>query len=320
MSGVTVAVVGGTGVAAQLGKKGTVSDLTLFDSTHDGHHATIVEPTHFPEKFAPLLAALGMANRAVLVVEALDRSVAEAIATLELVDLPTLVLRGPAVGEDELGRALKGGRLASVPQLALDLPQLREMIDGWTVPPNPGTVLVPIDHAFPVKGVGAVALGVVRRGTLKSHESLRLWPTERSVEVRSIQVHDVDVKEAATGERVGVALKGVDTDELSRGQILAPAESLLAGRELTAERLQRCRYYRGEWGTGSQMTIAIGTQTAPVSVGPITDLAVSLTTDRPVVYSAGAAAYLIDLNATGGPRIAGRLTLETPAAPGGGPA
>ena len=309
MSGVTVAVVGAPGVASQLGKKGTQSDLTLFDSSHDGHHTTLVEPTHFPEKFAPLLSALAMADRCVLVVEQLSRPVAETIATVDLFDLPTTIVTGPAVGVEELGRALRGTRLESVPRGPLDPAQLRATVDSWRVPPDPGPVAAPIDHVFPVKGVGTVALGVVRTGTLKVHEHLRLWPTDRTVEVRSIQVHDVDVKEAGTGERVGVALKGVEVDQVERGQILAPAGSLCAGEELIGERLVPCRYYKGDWGPGSRMSVAIGMQTAPAAVDTRSDATVRFTTDRPVVYRVGQPAYLFDLNAGNGPRIVARTDL-----------
>ncbi|MGI0067634.1 MAG: EF-Tu/IF-2/RF-3 family GTPase, partial [Thermoplasmata archaeon] len=229
MSGISVAVVGALEVAPQLGKKGTQSDLTLYNATREGHHATIIEPTHFPEKFPPLLTALQMADRALLVVNELSKSVAETIAAVDLHDVPTLLVMGPSVGTDELSRVLKGGRLENAPRMKLDLPRLRELVDEWSVPDDSEPVQVPLDHSFPVKGVGVVALGVVRHGTLRAHEELRLWPSEKIVEARSLQVHDVDVKEARTGDRVGVALKGVDVDELSRGQILAGPTTLRAG-------------------------------------------------------------------------------------------
>jgi len=194
--GVTVAVVGAPDIAKELGKKGTSSDLTLFNTVTEGHATTIVEPTQFPEKFSPLLNALAMADQCLLVVPELSRPVAETIATLELAEVPTTVVLGPAVGETELVRALKGGRLETAPRLALDFPKLREVIDTWSAPPVEGPVMVPIDHSFPVKGVGAVALGVVRRGTLHGHDRLRLWPTPKVLDIRSIQVHDIDRKEA----------------------------------------------------------------------------------------------------------------------------
>ncbi|MEM0128605.1 MAG: EF-Tu/IF-2/RF-3 family GTPase [Thermoplasmata archaeon] len=314
MSGVTVAVVGSPGLAAQLGKRSTASDLTLFDAARDGHHTTFVEPTHFPEKFFPLAQALAMADRAILAVGALDRAVAETIATLEMHrELPVTVVRGPSVGPEELARALRGSRLASSPPVDWNPSSLREMAVAWRVPPADGGVRVPIDHAFPVKGVGAVALGVVRRGRLAVHETLRLWPTARTVEVRSIQVHDVDVREAPTGERVGVALRGVEADELERGQILAPASGDVgAVRELRGGPVERCRYYRGDWGEGTPLTVCVGLMTAPATVASLAADTIAVTADRPIPVAAGEAAYLVDLNAAAGPRLIGRFALMAP--------
>ena len=309
MTGCTVAVVGSPGVAPELGKRGTQSDVTLFNVTKDGHHTTLVEPTQFPEKFPPLLYALGMADRCLLVVHELSKAIAETIATVDLTDVPTEILAGSGVDDSGLRPILKGTRLEGAPILRLGFPELRGMVEGWRAPEAPGPVLVTIDHAFPVKGVGAVALGLVRRGTLHAHESLRLWPTPKTVELRSIQVHDVDVKEANAGERVGVALKGADADELSRGQVLAPPTGLEAGAELSAVSVRRCRYYKGDWGEGSNVHLAVGLQLVPAVVGPATDPGFRLQTDRPVVYTKGQPAYVTDLSASSGPRIVARITL-----------
>ena len=309
MSGFTVAFVGSPGLAPEMGKRGTQSDLTLYNGTRDGHHVTIVEPTQFPEKFPPLLHALAMADRCVLVVQELSRPVAETIAMVDLMEVPAEILAGPAVDDAGLRSVLHGTRLETASVLRLGIPELRERIGTWRVPEAPGPVRVPLDHAFPVKGVGAVALGVVRQGTLNAHDTLRLWPQPKTVEIRSIQVHDVDVKHADVGERVGVALKGVDADELSRGQILAPPEDLRASAELTSTRVTRCRYYRADWGEGSKLSLTVGLQTVPVGVGPKAGEGFGLQTDRPIVYSPSQAGYLLDLSATSGARLVAALTL-----------
>jgi len=308
-TGVTVAVVGGGSVAKELGKKGTASDLTLFNEVHDGHAITLVEPTQFPEKFPPLVAALSMADRALLVVPELSRPVAEAIATTEVVEVPTTVVPGPGVGDAELDRALKGGRLESAERRPLDLPHLRELVESWTAPVVDGPVLVALDHAFPVKGVGAVALGVVRRGTLRAHEKLRLWPTPKLVEVRSIQVHDIDRKDAGCGERVGVALRGVEADELERGQVLAPEGALREGTRLEGGPLARCRYYRGDAGVGARVHLGIGLQAVPGTLEEVGAGRVVATTDRPVVHAPGTPVIVMDLSVPAGPRIVGKFAL-----------
>jgi selenocysteine-specific translation elongation factor len=309
-TGVTIAIVGAPNVAKELGKKGTESDLALYNSVTEGHATTLVEPTQFPEKFSPLLNALAMADECLLVVSELTRPVAETIATVELATVPTTVVLGPAVGEAELARAFRGGRLEGAPRVPLDFPKLRELIEGWKAPRIDGPVLVPIDHAFPVKGVGAVALGVVRRGTLHSHDRLRLWPTDKILDIRSIQVHDIDRHEAECGERVGVALKGVDADELGRGQLLAPEGSLSVGTEISGHPFEKCRYYRGDAGPGADVHLSHGLQVVPAEVGEISPSAVRVTADRPVARIAGAPAYLVDLSVPAGPRLIGRFPVE----------
>jgi len=307
---VTVAVVGAPDIAKELGKKGTASDLTLFNTVHDELAVTLVEPTQFPEKFPPLLTALAMADRCLLVLTELSRAVAETIATVELTEVPTVAVLGPAVGEAEVVRAFKGGRLASAPRVSLDLPKLRELVESWTALPSEGSVRVPIDHSFPVKGVGAVALGVVRRGTLRAHDRLRLYPTAKLVEVRSLQVHDVERKEANTGERVGVALRGVEADELSRGQTLAPDGSLSAGTSIALGPLERCRYYRGDAGPGAQLHLSLGLQVVPAVLDALEPGRTRVTTDRPVVFAPNDPAYLIDLSVPVGPRLLGRAVAK----------
>ncbi len=308
-SALTVAVVGSNGVAKELGKKGTASDLTLYNDVHEDRALTLVEPTQFPEKVAPLLNALAMADHCLLVVAELSRAVAEAIAVVELASLPVTIARGPAVGEAELARALKGSRLETAPRVSVDAPSLRASLEGLAGRVRDGPVRVALDHAFPVKGVGAVALGLVRQGTVRAHDRLRLWPTPKVVEVRSLQVHDLDRKEVGPGERVGVALRGVEADELERGQVLAPEGSLKTGTELAGGPLARCRYYRGDAGPGAQLHASVGLQVVPARLDEFGSSAVRFTTDRPVVYEGGETVYLLDLSVPAGPRILGATTL-----------
>ena len=315
MTGLTVALVGAADIAKELGKKGTASDLTLFNLVRDEHSVTVVEPTQFPEKIPPLLTAVAMADRCLLVVSELSRPVAETIAVLELAEVPTTVVVGPGVGDAEVARVLKGGRLADAPRTPLDLPHLRGLIESWAVPARDGPVRVPIDHSFPVKGVGAVALGVVRRGVLRARDRLRLFPTPKTAEIRSVQVHDIDRKEAMVGERVGVALKGVEADELERGQILAPDGSLEVASSLRLGPLTRCRYYRGDAGPGARLHLSLDLQSVPVALDELSRTETRLTIDRPVVFAPGDLAYLLDLDVPTGPRVLGRAATVAPSAP-----
>lgn len=309
MSSVTVAVVGAREIAKELAKKSTTSDITLFHLLQDGGALTLVEPTQYPEKYPPLLYALALSDRALFVVQGLDRTVAETAATLDLFDLPVEVLLGPSVGPEEIQKAFRGLRIASAPTAPLDLVKLREELPGFAREPRPGPVVVAIDHYFPVKGVGTVALGFVRQGTLTAHAALRLYPTDRTVEVRSVQVHDVDVKEAPAGERVGLALKGIEVDELSRGQLLAPAGALVTGTELKGTAGRTTPYYRGDLRVGAQLHALIGAQFVPAAVTAHDRASITVETDRPVVWKAGEPFRLADLSVPQGPRCVGVWTL-----------
>ena len=309
MRGISVALLGARGLGAELGKKGTESDITQYHRVSDDHAQTHNEPTQYPEKFAPLLYAIALSDRAVLAVTALDRAVAESAATLDLAEIPTEIRYGPGVGAEELRRALRGMRIGEAPMAPLDLLALRDELASAAVAPVDGPVTVRLDHAFPVKGVGTVALGFVARGTLRAHESLRLYPTDKTVEVRSIQVHDVDVREAPSGSRIGAALRGVEVDELSRGQLLAPEGALRAGAELRGAQGRRSPYYRGDFGEGATVHALVGAQFVPAIVSASAGDAITVTTDRPVAWSPGERLLLADLNAPGGSRAIGRWTL-----------
>ena len=247
-----------------------------------------------------------MSDRVVFAVPALSREVAETAATLEMLERPTVIRLGEAVGADELRRALKGSPLESVPMEPLDAARLRAECDTWTATAREGPVREAIDHVFPVKGVGTVALGVVKQGTLTAHEKLRLFPTDTVVEVRSIQVHDVDVREAACGERVGVALKGIEPEQVDRGALLAP-EGSLTTTTTVAGALSRSRYYRGSLAVGTQLQLLAGLQLVPAHVVSVTSDRAELRPDRPITILPEEPVILADLSPPSGPRIVGRV-------------
>jgi selenocysteine-specific translation elongation factor len=129
------------------------------------------------------------------------------------------------------------------------------------------------------------------------------------VELRSVQVHDIDRKEAGCGERVGLALRGVEADELERGQVLAPEGSLREGTRLAGGPLARCRYYRGDAAAGGRVHLGVGLQMVPGTLEESTATAAVATADRPVVHAAGQPVVVMDLSVPAGPRIVGTFPL-----------
>ncbi|MFB6221278.1 MAG: GTPBP1 family GTP-binding protein [Halolamina sp.] len=86
-----------------------------------------------------------------------------------------------------------------------------------------------VDRSYSVTGVGAVASGTVNAGTVEAGDELLLGPMPdgsfREVEVRSIEMHYHRVDKAKAGRIVGIALKGVDEEEIERGMALVPRDS-----------------------------------------------------------------------------------------------
>jgi selenocysteine-specific elongation factor len=77
-----------------------------------------------------------------------------------------------------------------------------------------------VDRVFTLRGIGTVATGTLWSGSVGAGEELRAEPAGLGVRVRSVQVHDRPVERAEAGQRVAVALTGVDRARLGRGLAL----------------------------------------------------------------------------------------------------
>jgi selenocysteine-specific elongation factor len=86
-----------------------------------------------------------------------------------------------------------------------------------------GIAALPVDRVFTVRGFGTVVTGTLSRGTLAPGMEVDILPPGRRARIRNIQVHEADVERAQAGLRTAVNLQGVSTDEVSRGQWVAPA-------------------------------------------------------------------------------------------------
>ena len=89
-----------------------------------------------------------------------------------------------------------------------------------------GQVQLPVDRVFSVEGFGTVVTGTLLEGTVAPGDTLMLYPGERGVKVRGLQVHGQTVTEARAGQRVAVNLSGVKRESISRGDTLASLDSM----------------------------------------------------------------------------------------------
>ena len=94
---------------------------------------------------------------------------------------------------------------------------------------------MPIDRAFTLRGIGTVVTGTLWSGEIAPGDHLAVEPGSRPVRVRSVQVHDSPVDRAQAGQRVAVALVGIERSQVRRGDTLAQAESLRQSFRLECE-------------------------------------------------------------------------------------
>lgn len=231
MGNLNTAVIGEKGYGSNIGKKGTSTDITFYNLKRGHDTVTIVEPSRYPDKFSSLFFALSEADVVILVVNEIDAAFGEVVLTADALGKRSgIIILKNYHTEDEIRPFLEGTVTAGYKINGDDTIKLRETLvemaakKGQNAQVDNGEGYVPIDHFFNVKGVGTVILGTVMSGIIRKHDDLRAYPTEKKAHVRSIQKHDDDFDEAAAGDRVGLALKNITTDELDRGYVLSSAD------------------------------------------------------------------------------------------------
>lgn len=77
-----------------------------------------------------------------------------------------------------------------------------------------------IDRCFTLSGIGTVVTGTAFAGSVKVGDMLQLTPPNRAVRVRSLRVQDVPAEIGDAGQRIALALNGIEKAEVARGQWL----------------------------------------------------------------------------------------------------
>ncbi len=97
--------------------------------------------------------------------------------------------------------------------------------------------LMPIEDVFSIKGRGTVVTGRVERGRVKTNEEVEMVgirPTKKTV-VTGIEMFRKSLEEGQAGDNIGVLLRGIEKDDIERGQVLAKPGSINPHTEFEAE-------------------------------------------------------------------------------------
>ena len=109
--------------------------------------------------------------------------------------------------------------------------ELMKAVDEYiTVPPRPADrpFLMPVEDVFGIKGRGTVVTGRVERGIVKTGDDIEiigLQNTKKTV-VTGVEMFHKTLDEGEPGDAVGCLLRGVDRDDVLRGQVLAKPGSI----------------------------------------------------------------------------------------------
>jgi elongation factor Tu len=145
-------------------------------------------------------------------------------------DLP--VIRGSALA------ALEAPDNVDDPAYA-PIQELMDAVDSYIPTPERAVdkpFLMPVEDVFSIKGRGTVATGRVERGEVKVGEEVEMigMKDTRKVVVTGVEMFNKLLDSGQAGDNIGALLRGIERDEVERGQVLAKAGSIKPHTHFTA--------------------------------------------------------------------------------------
>jgi len=294
VSSINFVVLGKQDLATEFGKKGTESDLTLYDRKESDIIKTWVIPNGFPDKIQPLFQAINLAEYVIFHVNKLDKFTGEQIIALDSLKKEKGTLSHTFdVDETKLDLMIKGTVVEKYAKVDQD--KIKEEMDKLEPISTGGPSELLIDHCFDVKGVGTVILGKVTDGTIKQYDNLKLYPAGIDVLIKSIQMHDDPVTESICPARVGLAVKGAKPDEVGRGDVIAAEGVVDIKTELELD-FTKSPFYKNEIAENQGCLVNIGLQIKAAKFVSLSPLKLSF--EKPVICKKGEIAVILKPEST----------------------
>ena len=119
--------------------------------------------------------------------------------------------------------------------------ELMDAVDSWIPDPQRDTdkdFIMPVEDVFTITGRGTVATGRVEAGVLHLNEEVEIAglkeETKKTV-VTGIEMFRKQLDEAMAGDNIGALLRGVNRDQIVRGQVLAKPGTVTCHHKFTAQ-------------------------------------------------------------------------------------
>lgn len=221
----------------------------------DGRAVSVVDvPGH--ERFVRnMLAGVGGIDIAMLVIAADDGPMPqtrEHLAILDLLGIDHGVIalsrtdlvddEWQALVTEEIRELLASSSLANAPVVPVSavtgagvdelILELGRLLDGAHPRDANGQPRLPVDRSFRVQGFGTVVTGTLLDGEIHVGQELTVYPAGMTVRVRGLQEHQQQVDRVRAGSRVAVNLGGIDSEQINRGDVLAPSNALTPSMRL----------------------------------------------------------------------------------------
>jgi len=118
--------------------------------------------------------------------------------------------------------------------------ELMKVVDDYIPTPERPVdkpLLMPVEDVFSIKGRGTVVTGRIERGIVKVNETVEIVgikPTKESV-VTGVEMFRKQLDDGQAGDNVGLLLRGIEKEDVERGQVIAKPKSITPHTEFEAE-------------------------------------------------------------------------------------
>jgi selenocysteine-specific elongation factor len=166
-----------------------------------------------------------------------------------------------------------------------NLTELIRKIAVCSPPRKPeGLLHIAYDHCFQVKGQGAVVTGTVVSGSVCRGDKLYFPDSGEIRDVRSIQIFRRPTEKAQQGDRIGISVPGLSTNNKERGDIFGYGDSSLSRANVAVFMVRKARYFK-ETLANSCLQVTLGHQHAMAKMfffEPILSVNTSLDSKRTI--------------------------------------
>lgn len=300
MNSFNFVLLGDTTIANELGKKGTSSDITIYDRKTNDKIISYCFPNTYPEKLQPLLQSIAMSNYAIINISKLDSFLGEQLIAVDIFGIKNgFILYGYEIDVEKVRSIIKNTSLSSF-QILDSLEQLKNSIsemesktetetgmdlkDKGDEGLQPSEACIVVDHVFDVKGVGTVVLGTVKQGEIKTYDELVLSPSNKTVVIKSIQMHDDPVNTSKKNSRVGLAIKGASAKDISRGDVItSPGFAKIATAAFQLKFIKN-PYFKEEISETQNYMMSVGLQIRTVKIKQMPDSILLISFEKPLAF------------------------------------